>query len=192
MRGAFRRRILNAALGAERARQYRWISSDIFFNRVAAERPAEWLPKEFKSYEELMRACLEDAREALSKRLGADEALWTWGRYAPARFQHPLAIVPFIGQPFTIAPFPVNGSGFSAGATVNVGASVSMRLIANLSDWDKTQQGIALGVSGDPASPHWSDQLADWRAVTPRPLPFTDKAVASAAKEVLELRPAAK
>lgn len=192
MRAAFRRRILAAALGVERARGYRWASSDIFFTRVAAESPAEWLPKEFKNYGELAHASLRDAREALVKRLGADEAQWTWGRYAPARFQHPLAIVPFIGQQFTIAPFPVNGSGFSAGATVNVGASVSMRLIADVSDWDKTQQGIALGESGDPASPHWSDQLADWRAVTPRILSFSAKAVAAGARETLVLAPASK
>ncbi|HLL70774.1 MAG TPA: penicillin acylase family protein [Pyrinomonadaceae bacterium] len=189
MRAAFRRRILDAALGAERARRFRWTSSDLFFNRVAAERPAEWLPKEFKSYEEFMRACLEDAREALLKRLGTDEALWTWGRYSPARFQHPLAIVPFIGQQFAIAPLPTGGSGFSAGATVNVGANVSMRLIANLSDWDKTQQGIALGVSGDPASTHWADQLADWQAVTPRLFPFSAKAVAAQTRETLLLVP---
>ncbi|HZH32532.1 MAG TPA: penicillin acylase family protein [Pyrinomonadaceae bacterium] len=189
---AFRRRILNAALGEARARSFRWGSYDLFFNRIVAEHPAEWLPKEFENYGELMRACLEDARAALRKRLGADETQWTWGRYSPARFQHPLAIVPLVGARFTIEPFPVNGSGRSAGATVNVGAGVSMRLIADVSDWDKTQQGIALGISGDPASPHWSDQLADWRAVTPRAFPFGAKAVAARTRETLVLAPPAK
>ncbi|HEY9402757.1 MAG TPA: penicillin acylase family protein [Pyrinomonadaceae bacterium] len=189
---AFRRRILNDALGEARARSFRWGSYDLFFNRIVAERPAEWLPKEHKNYGELMRACFEDARAALTKRLGADETLWTWGRYSPARFAHPLAIVPFIGGRFTIEPFPVDGSGWSAGATVNVGAGVSMRLIADASDWDQTQQGIALGESGDPASPHWSDQLADWRAVTPRIFPFSAKAVAAHTRETLVLAPASK
>jgi penicillin amidase len=189
MRTAFRRRVITAALGAERARAFRWASSDLFFTRVVSEHPAEWLPKEFKDYGALMRACLADAQEALAKRPGANETAWTWGRYAPARFQHPLAIVPFIGQQFTVAPFPVNGSGFSAGATVNAGTSVSMRLIADLSDWEKTRQGIALGVSGDPASPHWIDQLADWRAVTPRVFPFSAKAVLAASHETLVLAP---
>jgi penicillin amidase len=192
MRAAFRRRILVAALGAERASSFRWSSSDLFFNRIVSEHPAEWLPKEFADYGALMRACVADAEEALAKRAGANETDRTWGRLAPARFQHPLAIVPFIGQQFTIAPFPVNGSAFSAGATVNVGASVSMRLIANLSDWDKTQQGIALGQSGDPASVHWTDQLADWRAVKPRIFPFSAKAIHAAARETLVLRPASK
>jgi hypothetical protein len=73
---------------------------------------------------------------------------------------------------------------------VNVGANVSMRLIADPSDWDNTQQGITLGESGLPSSPHWSDQLADWRAVTPRVFPFSEAAVAKATKETLVLTPA--
>jgi penicillin amidase len=64
-----------------------------------------------------------------------------------------------------------------------------MRLIADPSDWDKTQHGIALGQSGLPKSPHWSDQLADWRAVTPRVFPFSETAVASATKETIVLAP---
>lgn len=192
MRTAFRRRILIAALGAERARVYRWAANDLFFTRLVSEQPAEWLPKEFRNYGELLRACIADAQEALAKRPGTNATAWTWGRYAPAHFPHPLAIVPFIGQQFTVAPFPVNGSSFSAGATVNVGTGVSMRLIANLSDWDKTQQGIALGESGDPASGHWADQLPDWRAVTPLLFPFSAKAVVAASRQTLVLTPASK
>ncbi|HEY9284115.1 MAG TPA: penicillin acylase family protein [Pyrinomonadaceae bacterium] len=189
MRGAFRRRVLVAALGEERAREYNWPNDDDWVDRFVKENPREWLPKEFKDYGELVRASFADARANLVRRLGADEAQWTWGRYAQGRFAHPLAGVPLIGQPFQIAPVPLNGSGGTIGPTVNVGVGVSMRLIADTSDWDKTQQGIALGVSGDPSSPHWSDQLPDWRAVTPRPLPFTDKAVASAAKATWVLKP---
>jgi penicillin G amidase len=186
---AFRRRILNAALGEARARSFRWGSYDVFFNRIVAERPAEWLPKEFATYGELLRASLQDARAALTTRIGADDAQWTWGRYSPMRFPHPLAVVPIVGQRFTIEPFALGGSGWSAGATVNVGAGVSMRLIADASDWDKTQQGIALGQSGDPASPHWLDQLADWRNVTPRVFPFGAQAVAAGTRDTLVLAP---
>jgi penicillin amidase len=95
-----------------------------------------------------------------------------------------------IGAQFTVPAFPQNGTGGLLGATVNVGSSVSMRLIADPSDWDKTQQGIALGESGLPKSPHWSDQLGDWRAVTPHEFPFTQTAVVQAAKEKLVLEPA--
>jgi penicillin amidase len=109
-----------------------------------------------------------------------------------SRFPHPLAAAPLIGAQFVVPPFPENGTGGLVGATVNVGSGVSMRLIADTSDWDKTQQGIALGASGSPKSPHWSDQLADWRAVTPREFPFTQAAVIKAAKETLVLERAQK
>ncbi|HZN05363.1 MAG TPA: penicillin acylase family protein, partial [Pyrinomonadaceae bacterium] len=119
-----------------------------------------------------------------------DESKWTWGNFAKARFPHPLSTAPLIGTQFTVPPVPQNGTGGLIGATVNVGSAVSMRLIADPGDWDKTQQGVALGESGLPKSPHWSDQLADWRAVTPREFPFTAAAVAKAAKETLVLEPA--
>ncbi len=191
LRNALRRRVLAAALGPERAKQYAYSNFDTFLDRVITEQPLEWLPQEFKSYAELLRACYADARAELTKSYGADESKWTLGREAQARFPHPLAGIPFIGQQFVIPPFPQEGSTGSL-ATVNRGAYVSMRFIADVSDWDRTQQGIALGESGDPSSPHWKDQLADWRNVTPRSFPFTNAAVLKAAKETLFLAPAAK
>jgi penicillin amidase len=104
------------------------------------------------------------------------------------KFPHPLANAPLIGLQFTIAPFPQNGTAGLA-ATPNVGAAVSMRLIADPSDWDKTQHGITLGESGLPATAHWSDQLADWRAVTPREFPFTEAAIGKATKTTMVLAP---
>ncbi len=186
MRVAFRSRILNAALGPDLAKNYQWANFDTTLDRVLKDQPAAWLPKEFPSYADLLRACYEEAIVNLTKSLGADETKWTWGDLAKARFNHPLAAAPLIGAQFAIPPFPQNGSG----GTVNVGASVSMRLIADTSDWDKTQQGIALGESGLPKSPHWTDQLADWRAVTPREFPFSHAAVEKATKQTLVLEPA--
>lgn len=189
MRIAFRQRVLKAALGEQLFKTFVWPNSDLLIDRVISEQPREWLPPEFKSYADLLHASYADAREALTKSLGTDESKWTWGAMSPARFSHPLAPAPFVGAQFTIPPFPQSGTPFLLGATVNVGASVSMRLIADPSDWDKTQHGIALGESGLPTSPHWSDQLADWRAVTPRAFPFTNSAVASATKETTILEP---
>ncbi|HEY0728509.1 MAG TPA: penicillin acylase family protein [Pyrinomonadaceae bacterium] len=189
MRQTFRSKILAGALGPDLVRNYQWSNFDTTLDRILKERPAEWLPKEFASYEDLMRLSYDEAIANLKKNLGADETKWTWGEMVKARFPHPLGAAPLIGGQFTVPPFPQNGTGGLLGATVNVGASVSMRLIADLSDLDKTQQGIALGVSGLPKSPHWSDQLADWRAVTPREFPFTVAAVTKAAKDTLVLEP---
>ena len=188
MRNAFRQRIFNAALGPDLAKTYSWSQSDVLIDRIVTEQPPEWLPKEFKTYAELFRASYEDARQALTKAAGADESQWTWGKLVTARFNHILASAPFIGAQFAIAPFPQNGTG-GPGATVNVGSAVSMRLIADTSDWDKTLNGIPLGESGWPANPHWKDQLDDWRNVTPRALPFSKTAISGATKEILSLMP---
>jgi penicillin amidase len=180
MRIAFRSRVLNAVLGEDLFKIYAWSNFDTTIDRLITEQPKEWLPKEFTSYADLLRACFEDAVKALTK-INPDESKWTWGDLAKVRFSHPLANAPLVGLQFTIAPFPQNGAGGLA-ATPNVGASVSMRLIADPSNWDKTQHGITLGESGLPATAHWSDQLADWRAVTPREFPFTEAAIAAATK----------
>jgi penicillin amidase len=188
MRIAFRSRILTAALGDELVKIYQWSNFDTTIDRLIAEQPKDWLPKEFISYADLLRACYDDARKALTKSLGEDESKWVWGEMVKVNFRHPLAAAPLIGLQFTIPPIPQNGSGGLA-ATVNVGGNVSMRLIADPSNWDQTQHGITLGESGIPNSPHWKDQLADWRAVTPRPFPFSEAAVAKATVDTLMLTP---
>jgi len=188
MRAAFRNRILTAALGPDLFKVYGWANFETTLDRLLSEQPKEWLPKEFNSYADLLRACYGDARQLLTKNLGADESKWKWGEMQKVRFNHLLAVVPLIGVQFAIPPLPQNGVG-SLGATVNVGSNVSMRFIADPSDWDKTQHGISLGESGVPLSPHWKDQLDDWRNVTPRAFPFTKAAVESATKETLVLEP---
>jgi penicillin G amidase len=190
MRLAFRSRIITAAIGEARAKNYGWPDFDVTLDRLITEQPADWLPKEFKSYADLLRACYTDARAALTKSMGQDESQWIWGNMVKARFPHPIASAPLVGLQFAIQPFPQSGTGALLGATVNVGASVSMRFIADPGDWDQTQHGITLGESGIPNSPHWTDQLADWRAVTPRAFPFTEAAIAKATKETVVLEPA--
>jgi penicillin amidase len=188
MRIAFRSRILTAALGDELVKTFQWSNFDTTIDRVIAEQPQDWLPKEFTSYADLLRVCYDDARKALTKNIGADESKWSWGEMVKVNFRHPLAAAPLIGLQFTIPPIPQNGSGGLA-ATVNVGANVSMRFIADASNWDNTQHGITLGESGLPNTPHWTDQLGDWRAVTPRVFPFSEAAVAKETKETLTLIP---
>ncbi len=188
MRRAFRRQVLNAALGEDLARRYGGVHSDNFVDWVITTRPPQWLPKEFNTYEDLLLASYRQARESLRKQLGEDESKWTWGRIRQVRFSHPFAGLPVVGAQFAIAPLPQKTGG--SNNTINAGAFVSMRFIADLADWDQTLLGITLGVSGDPASPHWKDQLADWYAVQPRRFPFSTRAVGEATAQTLTLVPA--
>ncbi len=185
MRDSFRRQIVNWLLGTEVANEFRWGQINIFIDRVLAEKRPEWLPKSFKTYAELYAFCDQDARATISRKLGDDTSKWTWGRFESFRFPHPLAAAPMIGQQFAIAPQPQNGSI----ASVNVGNAVSMRFIADLSDWDKSLHSITLGESGRPTSPHWKDQLDQWLEVKPVVFPFSKEAVTRAAKLNMTLKP---
>lgn len=187
-RTLFVTKILDAALGPERGRAYGWPNRDTLIDKIAHDRPARWLPKEYASYDDLFLACWREGRAALAKKAGDDAAQLTWGKVAdPVVFAHPLAGIPDAGAPFQIEPIPATTGG--SGETVNAGPAVSMRFIADCADWDRTRQGIALGESGDPASPHWKDQLDAWRGVKTPAFPFSAASVARAAIEIQRLVP---
>ena len=184
MRNVFRRRILVGAVGARLADGYKWPNSGTFIDQVIERRQLEWLPTEFHSYEAFLVTCYKEALERLTDSLGPERSMWTWGRLEEARFPHPLE-ASGAGKRFAIAPFQYDGGE----TTINRGSYVSMRFIADLSDWDNTRMGIPLGESGQPASPHWSDQLADWQNVSPGVFRFNEASAAGAAREVLILAP---
>lgn len=183
MRKAFRNRVLAGVLGTELARLYEWRNEATFIDKLITERPIAWLPEGFTSYESLVLACYRDAREALSEQLGPDPTEWTWGRLMQVRFPHPLEKAPSVGSRFETSTFPQNTGGSMP--TVNAGSRVSMRFIADLSDWDSTRLCIPLGQSGDPLSAQREDQLDEWRNVAPSLVPFSRNAIASATCEML-------
>ena len=187
IRKAFRNHILDAAIGSERTALYEWRNEGTFFDKLIAERPKEWLPSDFVTYDALLLACYREAIDALTKQLGEDREQWTWGKLAQVRFPHPLERLGPIGKRFATRTLPQNADGSMP--TVNAGARVSLRFIADLNDWDATRLCLPLGESGDPASPNRDDQLDEWYNVTPSILPFSDVAIANATRNVQVLRP---
>ncbi|HMV48837.1 MAG TPA: penicillin acylase family protein [Blastocatellia bacterium] len=194
MRDIFANRVVSAAIGEDKAKQYRWTNRHALMDKIVTEWPAAWLPKshsEGANWKDFVKSCHDAARANLAQRLGNDESKWTFGQAVQVRFNHPLTAAPLVGNQFKIEPFPQTGNGYvgGLGPTVNVGPTVSMRLIADPSNWDNSQHGITLGESGHPQSPHYKDQLDDWRNVTPRAFPFSAAAVSKAAKSVTVLMP---
>ena len=183
IRRAFLKRVLNGTLGEDKANNYRWSMQNSFIDWLAREKPAEWLPKSFPDYKSLLKESDLSARESLTKKFGADEANWIYGKNGKFTFSHPLAVVPFIGSAFAIPSFDIYG-GFS---TPNVGAAVSMRHVTSPGDWDSTRHGITLGQSGDPKSSHFKDQLDNWKIGATPVFPFSKSAVEKAAKEIISI-----
>lgn len=183
MRKAFRNHILVAAIGIDRAQLYEWRNEGAFIDWLITERPLEWLPEEFASYDALLLACYREAVEVLTNRLGSDREQWTWGRMAQVRFPHPLEK---LDKRFATRSLPQNADGSMP--TVNAGARVSLRFIADLSDWDTTRLCLPLGESGDPASTHREDQFDEWYQVSPSILPFSDAAIERATRDVQPIK----
>lgn len=188
IRKAFRNRILEASLGKERSQKMGWANEGNFFDKILSQKPKDWLPKEFASYNELLKACENDAREALVKRFGADEAKWTWGEAYKIRFPHPLAAAPLIGAQFATPVSPMKGSVGTA-ASPNVGASVSMRFIATPPDWDLTRHVINTGESGNPQSTYWADQNSSWYSGATSVFPFSKPAIEKNTKQTTIMTP---
>ncbi len=182
------KKILISALGEERASNYKWWMHTTFLWNALKTRDKTWLPTGYSSYSDLIAASYQEARAELEKLYGVDPKGWVWGAHYRVDFKHPLAKVPGVGKQFETPRVPMRGS-FGYLVTVNPGDLVSMRFIADLADWDNSLQGIALGVSGDPSSPHWSDQLEDWRKGTTKRIHFTRRAVQSHAKSRTYLTP---
>ena len=176
MRKQFRIRVLNGVLGTERAQLYEWRNESTFVDKLIVERPADWLPREFDSYESLLLVCYREAVAKLTKQLGQDKQQWTWGRMAQVKFPHQLERLGSTGARFATSSFPQETDGSMP--TVNAGSRVSLRFVADLSDWDATRLCLPLGESGDPRSAHREDQLNEWRNVSPSTLPFSDDAIA--------------
>jgi penicillin amidase len=191
MRDVFADRVVAAAIGEELAKQYRWSYRQVLMDQIVAEWPQGWLPKSSANWKEFVKACESETRANLAKKYSADESKWTFGQAVQIRFNHPLASAPLVGNQFKVAPIPQNGNGSPSGVgpTVNVGSNVSMRMIADPGDWDRTEHGITLGESGHPQSPYYKDQLDDWRNITPRVFPFSAQAVGRAAKSSVTLVP---
>lgn len=156
-------------------------------DRALRENLTRWLPKGFGTFDDLLRACDASTRASLAdpKRFGPDDTKWVWGSVWRSYFPHPLGAAPLIGRQFSTPVKPINGSGQSS----NVGSNVSMRHIASPGNWDATQQVIPLGESGDPRSPHFTDQFDAWFTGSSAVFPFSETAVEKAATDVTVFSP---
>jgi penicillin amidase len=133
-------------------------------------------------------------------RLDAHKNLPAWGRVHQVSFDHPFRRVPLVaawlGRTWSRGPFAVGGDDTTINAhpwssrdPFSVVAIPSVRMVADVGNWDDTLIGLSAGQSGRPWSPHYSDQMGDWLEVRLRPFPFTADAVDAATVARLVIRP---
>ena len=79
--------------------------------------------------------------------------------------------VPLVGKYFDIGPVPMSGSSWTVKQTTRALAP-SMRMNADLGDWESSQLNLPIGQSGQVLSSHYKDQWADYYNARSYPMQF--------------------
>src|SRR5579862_169015 len=195
---SLRRLLLESKLGAAPAdpaqaeaslnwTSYSWEMRSVWLENILLHRPKRWLPEQYPNYDELLTAAVEAAVDAPE----APKALtsWHWGKFNAVEIQHPvLGKIPIVNRWSAPGVREQSGSGYTVKAVTHHHGP-SERFTANLADFDQSTLNIVTGQAGNFLSPYYLDQWKAWYEGTTFTLPFSDKAVASAAAHRLVLGP---
>ncbi len=158
--------------------------------KLLRERPAGW----FRDYDAMLLRALVDAMEEGSRIQGRDVKRWQYGAYSKVFITHPVIHqvtaspyvrwIPGAANYFDIGPFPMSGSGTTV-KQITAKLAPSMRMTADLADWDRSLLNLQIGESGQIFSSHYRDQWASFYYGHSFPMQFQHVN----AKSTLEFRP---
>ena len=148
--------------------------------------------------DELLTTSLAQAVGELTKKLGADPSRWKYGQdaYHHALIRHPLggAVNDDARRMLDVGPVPRGGDSYTVTATGgsdNQTSGGSLKMIADLDDWDNSVGLNNPGQSGDPRSAHYRDLFALWSRGKYFPIFFSRSRIESVVEEKELLQPAA-
>jgi len=150
--------------------------------------------------DEILTAALVDAREELTQIEARNPADWDWGHLHQLDLVHQTLGTSGVGPIewlFNRGGWQVGGGGSLVNATAwdasegyTVTAAPSMRMVVSLADFDDSRWINLTGVSGHPASDHYTDQTDLWADGETLSWAFSPDAVDEAGRDTLTLRPA--
>lgn len=120
--------------------------------------------------DEMIRRCLLEALQELTGRFNSTEMKrWQWGELHSMTFKHALGVKKPLDKVLNIGPLPaagslttINNAGFEYLHRYESTLGPSMRMICDMST-ARMLTIISGGASGQPFSPHYSDQTPLWR-----------------------------
>jgi penicillin G amidase len=133
---------------------YETLMSIAVLRNLLVTRPAGW----FDNWDLTLERALSDGLEEGRRMQGDNIAKWQYGVYLQVQINHPVGhSLPMIGRYFDIGPIPMSGSSTSIKQTSRK-MGPSMRLNADLSNWDHSMLNVPIGESGHLLSSHYKDE----------------------------------
>jgi len=143
-------------------------SEPVIIEQMLRKRPKEIFP----DWDDVVVRSFREAVDEGRRMQGGNVRRWDWGAYNRLFIPHPvLSRLPFVGRYYTIGPIEQSGSSLTVKQTTRV-LGPSMRMAADLGDWDNSQLTLLAGESGQPLSGHMTDQWDDYYNGRGRPFPF--------------------
>lgn len=155
--------------------------------------------EEVETRDDVLRAALLAARDDLTATQSPVASEWTWGAAHTLSLAEPtlgesgIGVVERLvnrgGWELPGGSETVNAFGWDPREGYGAIAGPSMRMVVSTADWDDSRWVNLTGVSGHPASDHYTDQTDVMVAGETLPWAFGREAVAEATDELLTLRP---
>jgi penicillin amidase len=131
-------------------------------------RPPGW----FEDWDFTLLRALSDGLDEGRRMQGDAVSKWRYGRYLQVQIAHPVAHnIPLVGKYFDIGPEPMSGSSTSVKQTSQK-LGPSMRLNADLANWDDSLLNVPIGQSGHILSSHYRDEWDAYYAGKSFPMQF--------------------
>jgi penicillin G amidase len=179
--------ILEEQLGKD-ADKFNWRKLN-FLQRTLRERPAKWLPAQYKNYDELLTAAADLAVKRLEERTkDKNPEDWEWRRFNYLDMLHPLGRAGVLKKLLSITDQSQSGTDWSPRAASR-DHGPAMRFVANTANWDESILLIPAGESGQPGSEHYQDQFSYWLDGKAIYGPFSEASETKTRRHTLTLQP---
>ena len=167
-------------------RSYNWFMSSAAMENILTDKPARWLPPQYKNFDELLAAAVD---AAVTSNKNFDPADWRWGERHALILQHPVfGRIPIVRRWSGPGRVPQSGDGTTV-KQVATSFGPSERMTVDFADLDRSTFNIVTGQSGQLFSPFYMDQWKAWYEGFTFPLAYSDSAVQNSAGHTLTLQP---
>ena len=166
---------------------YHWAMWPVWLEYVLLHQPQRWLPENFKSYNDVLKAAMEAALDQSGT--PSNLAGWSWGELNPVEINHPVfGAIPILRHWAGPGVHPQSGDRYTVKA-VGRHFGPSERTTVDLGNLDDSTLNIVTGQSGNLFSPYYMDQWPAWYEGSTFRLPFSPEGVAAARTHQLVLQP---